>query len=99
MHVEVFRMGGVGTFILGRSRPVSPHRRAGTANEAITPSSAKSPFPLRVTGIGVSNLRRLCRETCRCLATCWMTCGNAVRRSNFPGVFPCTTLLPNSGTR
>ncbi len=28
-HVEVFRMRRVGTFILGRPRPLSPHRRAG----------------------------------------------------------------------
>jgi len=27
-HVEVFRMSGVGTFILGRPRPLASHRRA-----------------------------------------------------------------------
>jgi len=50
-HVEVFRMGGVGTFILGRPRPVSSHRRADTANEAITPSSVKSPIRAWPTSI------------------------------------------------
>lgn len=27
-HVEAFRMGGVGTLIIGRPRPLSPDRRA-----------------------------------------------------------------------
>ena len=41
-HVEVFRLGGVRTPILGRPRPSSRERRADPA----TPSSAKSPFAL-----------------------------------------------------
>ncbi|OZB86350.1 MAG: hypothetical protein B7X41_14200, partial [Microbacterium sp. 14-71-5] len=39
-HVEVFRMGSVGTPIIGRPRPSSGHRRAQPA----TRSSAKSPY-------------------------------------------------------
>ena len=45
-HVEVFPMSGVGTFILGRPRPQTNHRRAESAAKWATPSSGKSPFRL-----------------------------------------------------
>ncbi len=32
-HVEVFQMSGVGTFIFGRPRPLSRHRRAATSSQ------------------------------------------------------------------
>ncbi|ETZ98250.1 hypothetical protein I547_6501 [Mycobacterium kansasii 824] len=43
VHVEVFRMVGVGTPIIGRPRPLPGQRRAGLP----TPSSAKSPITCR----------------------------------------------------
>ena len=39
-------MSGVGTFILGRPRPQTNHRRAESAAKWATPSSGKSPFRL-----------------------------------------------------
>src|SRR5674476_1172560 len=45
-HVEVFQMAGVRTSIIGRPRPLPPHRRAShpvqTHQPATTPSFAKS---------------------------------------------------------
>ena len=46
-HVEVFRMGGVGTSIIGRPRPSPAQRRAGqrpVPRTPATPSTVKSPF-------------------------------------------------------
>ena len=44
MHVEVFRMVGVRTSILGRPRPPSRHRPAQISGQRTTPSSGKSLF-------------------------------------------------------
>jgi len=41
-HVEVFRMGGVGTSILGRPRPLHGHRRADHRYTPATPPTVKS---------------------------------------------------------
>ncbi|NCT91865.1 transposase, partial [Cellulomonas sp. APG4] len=43
-HVEVFQMSGVGTFILGRPRPLPGHQRAANGQHPATPSFAKSPI-------------------------------------------------------
>ena len=44
-HVEVLRMGGVRTPIIGRPRPSPRHRRAAVDRTAATPSFVMSPFP------------------------------------------------------
>jgi len=49
-HVEVFQMSGVGTFILGRPRPLPPHRHADPPQPRTTPSFAKSPITLNADG-------------------------------------------------
>ena len=50
-HVEVFPMSGVGTFILGRPRPQTNHRRAESAAKWATPSSGKSPITAPQDGL------------------------------------------------
>ena len=52
-HVEVFLMGGVRTPIIGRPRP----RRADPRPPAPTPSSGKSPYPLRTNGAAALSRR------------------------------------------
>ena len=49
-HVEVFQMSGVGTFIFGRPRPLSSHRRADprytlNCEEPLYPYHASSDVP------------------------------------------------------
>src|SRR5664280_594317 len=71
-HVEVFRAEGVRTSIIGRPRPLPPHRRASHPVQshqlATTPSFAKSPFldqqatrtvsqVARENGVGTETLR------------------------------------------
>jgi len=60
-HVEVFRVEGVRTSIIGRPRPSPPHRRAThpdqTHEPATTPSFAKSPFHAR-RSVGCGSSRR-----------------------------------------
>lgn len=42
-HVEVFRVGGVGTSILGRPRPLPRQRRARHDQPGTAPPAVKSP--------------------------------------------------------